>query len=361
MRQVRIHGPGDARLDDVTDPTDELGPRDAVIEVAACGLCGTDVGYLELGGLAGPGPEPMALGHEVSGIVAAIGAEVEGLAVGTRVALDPTARGNMIGNGGPAGGLADRVLVRDAAAGRSLFEVPDTLPLDVAALAEPLGVGMHAVDQGEVQAGERVVVFGAGPIGMAAIATLVARGHREVVAVDLSDQRLELAAGLGASTVLHPERDDVWAALTDLHGDAPLMGAPCPGTDVYIEASGSARVLEQMIGRARRGARLVVVALHREPRPVSFLDVLMRELTIRGSMEYPDDFGAMVRMLDEVDLSDLITDRFGLDDIDRALALARSGESAGKILISRGGASGRAAGPAATARRDGPGRRTESR
>ena len=68
MRQVRVHGPGDVRLDHVDDPG-QPGPRDAVVAPAACGICGTDVGYVRLGGLAGPGPEPMALGHEVAGVV----------------------------------------------------------------------------------------------------------------------------------------------------------------------------------------------------------------------------------------------------------------------------------------------------
>jgi cardiolipin synthase len=92
-----------------------------VVQVSACGICGTDVRYVRLGGLAGPTGQPMALGHEVSGVVEAVGAEVSSLAPGTRVVLNPTARGNMIGNGGSEGGFAQRLLVRDAAAGESLF------------------------------------------------------------------------------------------------------------------------------------------------------------------------------------------------------------------------------------------------
>jgi threonine dehydrogenase-like Zn-dependent dehydrogenase len=275
----------------------------------------------------------MALGHEVAGVVEAVGADVTGVIPGDRVVLNPTARGNMIGNGGPAGGLGELLMVHDAAAGESLHRVPGGLTDTMAALAEPLGVGMHAADQAEVRPGERVAVFGAGPIGLAAIVSLRDQGIDDVVAIDLSPARLERAGSLGATETIDPAEGDVWSALADLHGTTPLMGVPQPATEVFIEASGATAVLGQIIGSARPGARLVVVALHRQDVPVSFLNVLMRELTIRGSMEYPEDFTRTVDLLERSDLSAMISDRFGLGDALGALTLAESGESAGKILV----------------------------
>ena len=125
MKQVKIHGPGDVRLDEVPEP--EAGPRDAVVRVAACGICGTDLRYVRLGGLAGPMPQPMPLGHELAGVVESLGAEVSGLAVGDRVVLHPTAAGNMIGNGGAEGGFAPRLLVRDAEKVRRVFDPVDRI------------------------------------------------------------------------------------------------------------------------------------------------------------------------------------------------------------------------------------------
>lgn len=318
-------------MDEVADPGPP-GPRDALVRPVACGICGTDVGYVRLGGLAGRGPEPLALGHEVSAIVEDVGAEVTTVRPGDGVVLNPTARGNMIGNGGAGGGLADRLLVRDVAADESLFPVPDRLPLDVAALAEPLGVALRAVDRTEVEPGERVAVFGAGPIGLGVVACLRDRGVEEIVVVDRAPARLDLAATLGATMTVDAD-DDVWTTLADKHGTTELLGMPQPATDVFIEASGASSVLRQVVGSARRGARLVVVALHRAEVPVSFLDVLMRELTIRGSMEYPEDFTRALDLLDRVDLAPMVTDRFGLGQVDQALRLAASGESAGKVLV----------------------------
>jgi threonine dehydrogenase-like Zn-dependent dehydrogenase len=272
VKQVNVHGPDDVRLDEVAEPVP--GPRDAVVKVAACGICGTDLRYVRLGGLAGPTPRPMPLGHEVAGVVESVGPEVAGLAPGDRVVLNPTAAGNGIGNGGREGGFAPHLLVRNAAAGHSLFRVPDGLPLALAALTEPLGVGMNAVDRLEARPGEKVAVFGAGPIGLAAIAALRDRGVEDVVAVDLSPRRLELARALGARAGVDASQQDPWARLRELHGERPLMGASMAATDAYVEASGAGGVIRGVLQHARAEARLVVVALHDREVPVHFLLVM---------------------------------------------------------------------------------------
>lgn len=333
MLQVRVHGPDDVRLDEVPEPTP--GPRDAVVRVASCGICGSDLGYIRLGGLAGPTPDPMPLGHELSGIVETVGAEVAGLAAGDRVVLNPAdPRGGLgIGNGGGEGGFAPLLLVRDAAEGTRLFRVPEAVPLERAALAEPLGVGMNAVEKGGVVKGEKVVVFGAGPIGLAAIATLRQRGVEDVVSVDLSPRRLEIARQLGARETIDAGQDEVWKRLRAEHGEVDFMGGRVPASDVFIEASGASTVIGEVIGKARKGARLTVVALHRAPIEVSFLLVLMKELQINGAIEYPDDYTKTLDLLSNADLSPMITHRFPLERFGEALEVARDGAVAGKVMV----------------------------
>ena len=198
MKLARIHGPGDVRLDEVPEPI--AGPDDVILEVGACGICGSDLGYARLGGVQGPSPEPMAIGHELAGAVSFVGANCGDIAkIGDRVALHPGAAGFGLGNGGPEGGFTRQLLVRGAVLGKSLFPIPDDMSFELAALAEPLGVGMHAVDQAEVKSGDKVAVLGAGPIGLSAIATLVDRGIEDIVSIDLSETRLEVARRLGAS------------------------------------------------------------------------------------------------------------------------------------------------------------------
>ena len=330
-RQVRVHSPGTVSLDRVDLP--QCGPRDALVEVHACGICGSDLTYIRLGGLAGPGGGPMPLGHEFSGVVRAVGDEVAGVAPGQRVVVHP---GNdvsgRIGGGSAAGGLADAVLVRDAAEGR-LLAIPDGMPMDVAALTEPVAVGMHAAEQADVAPGDTVAVFGCGPIGLAAIAALADRGVSGIVGVDPSAQRRRLAETLGASAAIDPTQTRVWRELRSLHGTRSLTYGHAPATDAFIEASGSDAVLTDIIDRAGPGARISVVALHYKPVPVNFLHVLMKELTIRGSMEYPARFADAVDLLARRDLSALITHRFPLDRVDAALDLLTESRECGKVML----------------------------
>ena len=337
MQQVRIHGPFDVRLDEVGAP--RPGPRDALVRIAACGVCGSDLKYIEMGGLMGPSGTPMPLGHEAAGLVEWVGSEVAGFAVGDRAVVHP---GNdelgRIGNGASEGALTPSLLVREVARGGRLFRVPEGLSLEIAAFAEPLAVGMHAVEQAEVKPGDKVVVFGCGSIGLAAVATLLDRGIDDVVAVDLSARRRDLAVGLGARAAIDPVAEDLWARLATLHGTVPFMFGPAPATRAYIEASGAPSVIKEFMDHAAPHSRLSVVALHYKPISTSFLMILMKQLTIRGAMEYPARFEDALDLLVRRDLSSIVTHRFPIDGFGEALELLRGSKDCGKVMITLGAA-----------------------
>ncbi len=332
IQQARIHAPGSVSVDRVERP--RCGRRDVVVDVAACGLCGSDLSYIRMGGLAGPNGEPMPLGHELSGVVREVGSEVTDVSPGDRVVVHPGDDDlGRIGNGAPEGGLAESVLVREAARGGRLIPVPDGMSLHVAALAEPVAVGMHAAEQADVRPGDTVAVFGCGPIGLAAIASLADRGVTDVVGVDPSATRRALAERLGASSSIDPAGQSPWRQLAHLHGESASAFGRAPATVAYIEASGSDSVLAGIVDRAGRGARISVVALHYQPVPINFVSVLMKELTIRGSMEYPARFADAVDLLSRRDLSALITHRFSLGDLGEALGLLSESRECGKVMI----------------------------
>jgi threonine dehydrogenase-like Zn-dependent dehydrogenase len=312
----------------------ELGPRDALLRVKACGICGSDLGYIAYGGVGGPAPEPTALGHEFSAVIERVGSAVTRYRAGQRVVVNPLPSGNMIGNGGALGAFAPELVVRDVEAGFSLFPIPDDLPFDQAALAEPLGVGTNAVDRANLAPGEKVAIFGAGPIGLMALAVLRYRGFDDVAIVDLSAKRLEIARELGAALTLDAGKGDVWGPLRELHGVEKWLGVvPTAGTHVYIEASGAPSVMAELIREARPGARIALVALHRKPEPLDLLSVMGKQITIAGAMGYPDDYTEMVRMLGEVDLSPAITHRFPLARFAEAIDTARNPGMSGKVII----------------------------
>lgn len=330
MKQVRIHGPGDARVDDVPEPV--AGPRDAVVRVAACGICGTDLSFVTYGAIAGTPGVPMPIGHEMSGVVEAVGAEVTAFAVGDEVVVLP---GNdalgRIGCGTDEGGMAPRVLVREADV--RLFRAPCGVDLRTAALVEPLAVGMNAADQADAAPGEPVAVVGAGPVGLAAIATFADRGHPDIVAVDTSATRRALALELGATHALDPATEDVWARLIELHGETATMFGPTPSTAAYVEATGVDTVVGDLVDHAAPGATIAVVAVHAGQLPVSGLMLMVKELTLRGAMEYPARFTDAVELLERRDLSAMVTHTFDVADFADAVALLQSSKECGKVLI----------------------------
>lgn len=334
MKLVNLYAPGDVRIDEVEAP--RPGPVDAVIKVAACGICGTDVA------LARAGPRnpaflaagPMPLGHEAAGVVVEAGPAARGIAPGMRVAINPMGEmTNVIGNGGSEGAFTDYLLVRNAELGRNLIAAPDHLPLSIAAAAEPLGVALHAVNRSGARAGETAAVFGVGPIGLGAVIWLREKGVRDIVAVDVSPERLALAERFGASTLVRADRDDLEAALTAAHGRETLMGKPCVGTDVFIDAAGAPQVVPSVIAVCKQHARLVIPAVYREAVPVRFGDMLAKELVITTSMGYPDEFGWVVERLarDPAMFEPYISQRFPFARFHEALEAAS--RSSGKVMV----------------------------
>ncbi len=331
MKLARIHGPNDVRLDEVPEPI--CGPDDAILEVAACGICGSDVGYAKIGGIQVRSPSPFPIGHELAGVVAEVGKNVRGVKVGTRVALNPGAAGFGLGNGGPEGGFAKRLLVRGAAQGKSLFPIPDSMSFEQAALAEPLGVGMHAVDQANVRRGDKVAVLGAGAIGLSATITMLDRGIEDICVVDLSPARLEVARKLGAPNVIHAKSTNLWDALGKLHGKQEFFGSQLVGTNVFIEATGSGALLEEVVTHCAPASRVSVVALHRKPVSIDFMTVLMKQMTLTGAMEYPERYEQMLELIQRRDPSAMITHRFALADFVEAFAVASSPDAGAKVMI----------------------------
>ncbi|MEZ4331199.1 MAG: alcohol dehydrogenase catalytic domain-containing protein [Myxococcota bacterium] len=331
MKLARIHGPNDVRLDEVPEPV--CGPDDAILAVKACGICGSDVGYAKLGGIQTRATEPVPIGHELAGVVAELGQNVRGVQVGDRVVLHPGAAGFGLGSGGPEGGFTPRLLVRGAAKGLSLFPIPDAMAFEQAALAEPLGVGMHAVDQAGVGPGDKVAVLGAGAIGLSAALTLLDRGIEDFCVVDRSSSRLEVARKLGVGQVVDAKHEDLWERLGALHGRSELYGMPLVGTNVFIEATGAGPLLEQVVARCAPKARVSVVALHRRAVPIDFMTVLMKEMSLVGSIEYPARYETMLELIARRDPTPMITHRFALDDFVAAFAVASSPDAGAKVMI----------------------------
>ena len=329
--QVRIHGVNDVRVDTVEMP--RISADDVLVQVSLCGICGSDLGYISMGGLGLT--QPMPLGHELVGTVAKKGENVRHLAIGDRVVVNPMAGGNSIGNGGAEGAFTPYLAVKNAAkAPDSVLKITDSLSSEQAAMVEPLSVALHGCHQGRARASDKAVIFGAGPIGLCAAICLKYLGLKQTIVVDRSDYRLAAAQRIGATT-FKADNGDLAAFLMEQHGKADIMGMPVPATDIYIEATGAKAVFEQVLHTANTGARVVVVGLHKQPVQVDLANVLLRELQITGSMAYPDEFPEVIAMLASggADISPVISHKFPLTHFNDALIQARNTDEAIKVMV----------------------------
>jgi (R,R)-butanediol dehydrogenase/meso-butanediol dehydrogenase/diacetyl reductase len=351
MQAVRWHAPRDVRVEEVPAPRPAAG--EVLIEVAACGLCGSDLHEYLHGPvyipkkphpLTGVVP-PVTLGHEFSGRVVEVGSGVAAPRVGERVAVNPCLLCGECawcrrGQKNHCAKLATLGLSRDGALAR-LVTAPayhcHVLPPEVddeqGAWAEPLSVAVHAARRGRAAAGERMAVIGAGPIGLLLLQVLRARGAAWVAVVEPQAERRRLAHALGADVVIDPGAGDPSRAIAELTGGERV--------EATFECVGSGAAFETAVRAAGKGGRVVLVGLVPEPVPVNLLLLLAHEKEVIGSSAYVDEFREALALLarGQVQVAPLVTARVPLAAaVTRGLdALLRREEGHIKILVTPGG------------------------
>ena len=334
---VVAHAAGDLRVETIEVPAP--ASHEAQIAIAYGGICGSDLHYW-MHGAAGESilKAPMVLGHEIVGTVLAAAADGTGPAAGTRVAVHPATPGGSgarypedrpnLSPGCTYLGSAARYPHTEGAfatavnlPARMLRELPSGLSLRDAALAEPAAVAWHAVSRAGGVAGKRVMVIGAGPIGVLAVAVLKRAGAAQIIAVDMFDRPLEIATAAGATATL--KADDV-DAISEIEAD------------VVIEASGNHRGLASAVRGAVRGGRIVMVGLLPSgEQPALISQAITRELELVGSFRFNDEIDEVLVALADgtLDVSAVVTHEFGVDDALAAFAVAKDSAASGKVLL----------------------------
>ena len=335
MKTLTVTGPGTAELVEVPQP--DAGPRDVVVAIKACGICGSDVYYVHRGGIP-PRDGHTPLGHEPAGEVTWVGDEVEGVAVGDHVVINPMAnRDGIIGNGGAQGALSDVVVLYDAQAGSHFRVIPSDIPWHVAALNEPMAVAYHGVNRSGAGEGSKVVVFGAGPVGLGAAIGFKSKGAAHVVVVDVVPQRLENALKVGADAVINSAEEDVIQRLKELHGEAPgFMGAPSrPDTDVYLDAAGAPVVIATALAAVKHRGVVTIVAVHKKPVEIDLQEILTSEVDIRMAMGYPTEiFEVTDSIIANADkYAHIISDLVPFEEAVRAVELASTPGATDKVVV----------------------------
>ena len=348
MRAIVWHAREDVRLEEV--PVPQPGPNQVVIEVARCGLCGSDRREYDVGPFMIPRHRhpltghvgPVILGHEAVGRVIACGTNVaEPPETGARVAVDPTwscgrcaacHRGQRqlcasAGFSGTSahGGLASHM----AAAADGVVPIPDHVGDDEAALAEPLAVAVHAMARAALQPADRVVVAGFGPIGAAVALTARALGASEVAVIEPSATRRQTAMTMGFADVIDPGAADE---------PSEALRARRAWADVAVDCSGAPGVLVACIRSTRTGGKVVVPAVAAGLTPVALGQLVLGERSLIGSLGYSGDISRAVRLIScgAVDVRGLISTVLPLSSVPQWFANPAVGGTGLKVLVDPG-------------------------
>jgi len=334
------------RVDDIPEPTPAAGQ--VLTKVLACGICGSDLHLLahgreqrEIGAKLNEGLpvdplgmqmfEPdadMVMGHEFCCEVVDIGPDVSNLKVGDVIVSMPVAfdTGGLHGIGFSnkyPGGYAELMVVNELMG----IKVPDGLPVDLAALTEPLAVGVHAVAKSRIVAGESAIVLGCGPVGLACIADLKMRGIGPVVAADFSPKRRALAELLGADVVVDPRETTAIDAWRKIDGVRQL---------VIFEAVGVPGMINEAMRVAPRNTRILVVGACMQADSIYPMLGIGRELNIQFVLGYePAEFSSALTAIADgrVDLSAWITGTVPIDQVPQAFTDLGNPEAHAKILV----------------------------
>jgi len=311
----------------VQDVPDPVPAADEVrIQVQACGICGSDIHGFD--GSSGRRQPPVIMGHEAAGIVESLGSEVSGVEVGSRVTFDPmlscgrcdycrNGQTNLCNSRKVLGVSCDE-FKRDGAfaqfvtvPARNLYTVPDEVPFTHACMTEPVTVATHAINRTPVRPGDTAVVVGAGMIGLLTLQALKVAGAGTLIAVDLADEKLEVARKLGAAHVFNPKRDQVVESILELTNGK--------GADIAVEVVGATPTLQTAIDATRRGGSVTLVGNLAPTVDFAMQAVVTRELTLYGSCASNTEFPEALKLMQtgRIQVEPLISARARLDECPR--------------------------------------------
>ena len=324
-------------MKDVPEP--ELGHNDVRIEIHKTAICGTDVHIYNWDAWAQKTiPVPMVVGHEFMGEVVETGIEVHGINIGDRVSGEGHVTcghcrncragrrhlcRNTVGVGVNRPGCFAEYLVIPAS---NVFKLPDDVTSDVASILDPFGNAAHTALSFNM-VGEDVLITGAGPIGVMAVAIAKHVGARHVVVTDVNDYRLDLASKMGASRAINVNDITVGEVMEDL--------GMVEGFDVGLEMSGNPRAFQTMLQTMNNGGRVALLGILPEETAIDWNSVVFKGLELKGiyGREMFETWYKMSAMLQSgLDITPVITHHFNIDDFQQGFDVMRSGQS-GKVIL----------------------------
>lgn len=338
MKAAVYNAPRNITTEEVAKP--EIDAKGILIKVKSCCICGSDLHMYKLGlfedVLCRKSDGKKIPGHEFSGEIVEVGAEMTDFSVGDRVVAYTN------------GGMAEYVPVGQVRPGINVHKIPDEIDDKDAATLEPLANSLHAAKKGNPADGENAMVFGAGIIGLGVIQALKALdlGLNKIIAVDVSDKRLEMAQRVGADAVIVAGKEDIMARAIELTGSEEYFmapGTPLPLVDIVYDCVGYMKdrpeppVLEQGIWLARPiVGRIVTHGIFEAPLTLEFSLMVGKEIQIIGSYgAWPDDSAQSIDLMrsGKVDRSILISHEYNLDQAGEAFETQATVADSIKVVV----------------------------
>jgi len=297
-------------------PMPQLGPQDVMVQVKACGICGSDVHGMD--GSTGRRIPPLIMGHEASGVIVGVGQDVTGWVEGDRVTFDSTVyplddwytrQGlyNLSDNRQVLGVSCDDYRRNGAFAEyvsvpqHILYRLPDSVSFNQAAMVEPISISLHALNLTPLGLHDTAMVVGSGMIGLFMVQIARSAGCSQVIAVDLEDHKLELAKRLGATTVLNPRRDDIPSVVRGLTEGR--------GADVAFEAVGITATVKTAVESVRKGGTVTLIGNIAPSIELPLQWVVTRQIRLQGSCGIRGEYPAALSMIEKgiIHVDDLIS------------------------------------------------------
>uniref|UniRef100_A0A915PGE6 Sorbitol dehydrogenase n=1 Tax=Setaria digitata TaxID=48799 RepID=A0A915PGE6_9BILA len=316
-----------------------------LIKVCTVGICGTDISFWTRGEIGPFKPsKPMVMGHECSGVVSGLGPDVHGFTIGDRVAIEPgvpcrkcefckRGRYNLCHKMEffslpPTDGAMRRFVAVDA---DYCFKIPDTMTMEEASFLEPLSVGLHVCRKAKIGIGNKVLVLGAGPVGL--VSMMIAKATNATVAAvtDILDHRLKIAKEVGADETVNVKGLSATDAAKMI--EEKIGGA----ADVVIECCGAQASIELAIKAVKDGGKVMLVALGAEYVNIPILEVVAKEVTVHGVIKYSNTWPAAIELIrsGKIQLDKLTTAHYKLEEAVEAFKFAQKGEVT-KVFINCG-------------------------
>ncbi|MHA6481038.1 2,3-butanediol dehydrogenase [Paenibacillus sp. strain BS8-2] len=343
MKAAVWYGKEDIRIEECEVPS--VKPGMVKIKVAWAGICGSDLhayhGYNVQVDVPHPVTgqmAPLALGHEFSGIVEEVGEGVTNIEIGERVAVEPSIRcgkchscklGNynicdsfgFLGLNGE-GAFAEYILVNDF----MVHKLPESVSLEVGAMIEPTAVAFHAVKQSKMKVGDDVAVFGVGPIGLLTIISAKAAGAAQIIAVDVSPERLAKAAEVGATTIINAAEENAVQTILAATG----------GVAVAFEAAGAAATVNNALAAIRKKGEVVIISIINRPIEIDVLQLTGKEANLTSTLGYRNVFPEVIALIagGKMDIKPVMTKQIVLDDIiEEGFKALMTDKTQAKILV----------------------------